>query len=70
MRTIQIAVIVGSLRRESFNRKLATAITALAPADFRFKPLEIGDLPLYNQDDDTQPSAAVLRLSSTNRSRR
>lgn len=64
MRTIQIAVIVGSLRRESFNRKLATAITALAPADFRFKPLEIGDLPLYNQDDDAQPSAAVLRLKA------
>jgi chromate reductase len=64
MSSIQIAVIVGSLRRESFNRQLATAITALAPADFSFKPLEIGDLPLYNQDDDAHPAASVLRLKA------
>ena len=64
MSNIQIAVIVGSLRRESFNRQLATAIIALAPADFSFQSLEIGDLPLYNQDDDAQPAATVLRLKA------
>ena len=46
MDQIQIAVIVGSLRRDSFNRKLASAIAKLAPKDFSFKQIEIGDLPL------------------------
>ena len=58
----QIAVIVGSLRRDSLNRKLADAIVRLAPADFEFTQLEIGDLPLYNQDDDANQAASVLRL--------
>ena len=57
-----IAVIVGSLRRESMNRKLATALTRLAPADVTFHPSEIGDLPLYNQDDDSAPAPQVKRL--------
>lgn len=64
MSQFQIAVIVGSLRRDSFNRKLATALAKLAPADFSFKQLEIGDLPLYNQDDDAKQAAPVLRLKS------
>ena len=64
MSNYQIAVIVGSLRKDSFNRKLATGIARLAPAEFTFKQLEIGDLPLYNQDDDGQPAAAVKRLKS------
>lgn len=58
----QIAVVIGSLRKDSFNRKLATALERLAPQDFTFKHLEIGDLPLYNQDDDANPSAAHERL--------
>jgi len=60
----QIAVIVGSLRRDSFNRKLAQAIVKLAPGDFAFKQLAIADLPLYNQDDDAHPSAAVVRFKA------
>lgn len=60
----QIAVIVGSLRKDSFNRKLAGAIARLAPTEFSFKQLEIGDLPLYNQDDDDQQAAAVKRLKA------
>ena len=59
-----IAVLVGSLRRDSFNKKLAAALTRLAPADFSFNTLEIGDLPLYNQDDDANQAAQVLRLKS------
>jgi chromate reductase len=62
MSEYQIAVIVGSLRRESFNRQLANAMPSLGPADFAFKQIEIGDLPLYNQDDDDKPAASVLRL--------
>jgi chromate reductase len=64
MSQYQIAVVVGSLRKESFNRQLANAIVRLAPPEFSFKQLEIGDLPLYNQDDDTQPSAQVVRLKA------
>jgi chromate reductase len=59
-----ISVIVGSLRRDSFNRKLATAIAKLAPAEFSFKQVEIGDLPLYNQDDDANQAASVKRLKT------
>ncbi|MDR1994731.1 NAD(P)H-dependent oxidoreductase [Azonexus sp.] len=62
MSQYQIAVIVGSLRQDSFNRKLATAIARLAPAEFSFKQVAIGDLPLYNQDDDDRPAPAVARL--------
>ena len=64
MSTTQIAVIVGSLRRESLNRQLANAIVKLAPANFSFKQLEIGDLPLYDQDDDANQSDAVKRLKA------
>ena len=64
MDQIQIAVIVGSLRRDSFNRKLASAIAKLAPKDFSFKQIEIGDLPLYNQDDDANPATSVKRLKA------
>ncbi len=64
MSKVQIAVIVGSLRKDSFNRKLATAIERLAPADFQFTQLRIDDLPLYNQDDDGNQAASVLRLKS------
>jgi chromate reductase, NAD(P)H dehydrogenase (quinone) len=60
----QIAVIVGSLRKDSFNRTLAAALVKLAPPEFTFKQVEIGDLPLYNQDDDGNPSAPVKRLKS------
>ena len=60
----QIAVVVGSLRRDSFNRKLASAIVKLAPTDFSFKQVPIGDLPLYNQDDDATPSDPVKRLKA------
>jgi len=62
MSQYQIAVVVGSLRKESFNRTLASAIVKLAPADFSFHQVRIGDLPLYNQDDDASPSDSVTRL--------
>jgi chromate reductase len=64
MSTFQIAVIVGSLRRDSINRKLANAMAKLAPPDFTFKQVEIGDLPLYNQDDDANQAASVKRLKA------
>lgn len=60
----EIAVVVGSLRRDSFNHKLAAALARLAPADFTFKTVEIGDLPLYNQDDDADQAASVKRFKA------
>jgi chromate reductase len=59
-----IGVVVGSLRRDSFNRKLATALAKLAPAHFTFRQLRIDDLPLYDQDDDERPAESVRRLKS------
>jgi chromate reductase len=64
MSGFQIGVIVGSLRRDSFNRRLATALAELASKEFTFKQLEIGDLPLYNQDDDANQAAPVKRLKA------
>ena len=58
----QIAVVVGSLRRDSYNRKLADAIVKLAPKECSFSQLRIDDLPLYNQDEDGNPAASVQRL--------
>jgi len=62
MTQYNVAVLVGSLRKDSFNAKLATALARLAPADVTFHRVEIGDLPLYNQDDDANQAASVLRL--------
>ena len=59
-----IAVVVGSLRKESFNRQLAIALARLEPDDFHCMPVEIGDVPLYNQDNDSHPPAAVQRLKA------
>jgi chromate reductase len=52
-----IVVIVGSLRKESLNRKMANALSDLAPASLKLEIVEIGQLPLYNQDLDSSPPA-------------
>lgn len=48
----QIGVIVGSLRKESYSKKVATEIIKMLPEDFEGHFIEIGDLPLYNEDLD------------------
>lgn len=68
MSSYTIAVIVGSLRTDSFNRRLAGGLTKLAPPEFAFKQVEIGDLPLYNQDDDGKDGPQVQRLKNDIRS--
>ncbi|QCI13626.1 NAD(P)H-dependent oxidoreductase [Pseudomonas putida] len=45
-----VAVVVGSLRKDSYNRKVARALSELAPSSLALKIVEIGDLPLYNED--------------------
>jgi chromate reductase, NAD(P)H dehydrogenase (quinone) len=58
MKQNTIAVIIGSLRKDSFNRKMAQALIARAPESLKFEIIEIGGLPLYNQDLDEKPPAA------------
>ena len=62
MSQYRIALVIGSLRRDSYNRKLAYAIKKLAPPEFLFEELQINDLPLYNQDDDANQPIPVKRL--------
>lgn len=53
-----IAVLVGSLRKDSLNRRLAKAAAGLAPPSLGLSIVEIGQLPLYNPDHETSPPAA------------
>jgi chromate reductase len=57
-----VAVLVGSLRRESLNRKFAQSLGRLAADRLEFRFVEIGDLPLYNEDLWASPPEAVLRM--------
>jgi chromate reductase, NAD(P)H dehydrogenase (quinone) len=62
----KIAVLVGSLRKGSFSRKMAEALAALAPDTLSLQIVEIGDLPLYNQDLDTDaPPPAWVAFRDT-----
>jgi chromate reductase len=59
----KLAVLVGSLREDSLNRKVARALARLAPQTLAFDFVEIGDLPLYNEDLDGQsPPASWQRF--------
>lgn len=62
MSRYRIAVFVGSLRKESFNGRLARAVQKLAPPDCEFVHMRIDDLPLYSQDFDADYPAAARRL--------
>ena len=53
----KVGIVVGSLRKASLNRKLALALIAMAPPALALKIVEIGALPLYNQDEDAQMPA-------------
>jgi chromate reductase len=55
MKKYDIAVFVGSLRKESYNRKVAKTLVAIAPENLSLELVEIGDLALYNQDSDANP---------------
>jgi chromate reductase len=57
-----VAVFVGSLRREALSRKLANALAAAAPPSLKLSIVEIGNLPLYNQDQEAAPPAAWVAL--------
>jgi chromate reductase, NAD(P)H dehydrogenase (quinone) len=54
-----VAVLIGSLRKESLTRQLVEALKGIAPAGLTLKVVEIGDLPLFNSDHEAAPPAAV-----------
>jgi chromate reductase len=60
----QIAVVVGSNRRDSINRKLASALARLGAGKFEAKFAPIDDLPLYNQDSEAELPPAVVRFKN------
>ena len=60
-----VAVLVGSLREDSFNRKMANALIRLAPAELSLRIVEIGNLPLYNQDYEADPPQVVREFKET-----
>ncbi|MDR0476631.1 MAG: NAD(P)H-dependent oxidoreductase [Desulfobulbaceae bacterium] len=62
MRQYTIAIVVGSLRQDSFNRAVAQAVARLAPADFTCEEVSIAALPLYNQDADGHEEEAVRQF--------
>ena len=62
-----IAVIVGSLRKDSINRKVANALAELAPAGLKLSIVEIGQLPIYNQDGDDKPPAEWTRFANASK---
>jgi chromate reductase len=64
MAQFKVALIVGSNRRESINRKLAQALAKLGGDKLDFKFAQIDDLPLYNQDDENNLSPSVVRFKS------
>ena len=54
----KVALLVGSLRKDSFTRKVANAVIKVAPPSLSFETIEIGQLPLYNQDlENATPTA-------------
>lgn len=64
MNECRVAVLVGSLREGSYNRRLARAIEKLAPPSLKFEHVRIDDLPLYSQDFDSDYPPNAKRLKS------
>jgi chromate reductase, NAD(P)H dehydrogenase (quinone) len=62
MATRKVAVIIGSLRKDSFNRKVAKTLMLLAPPTLDMEIVEIGQLAMYNQDDDAAPPPTYIEF--------
>jgi chromate reductase len=60
--TRNVAVLIGSLRKDSYNRKMANVLIGLAPPELRLSIVEIGAVPPYNQDHEANPPPAVTEL--------
>ncbi|HLW62514.1 MAG TPA: NAD(P)H-dependent oxidoreductase [Flavobacterium sp.] len=59
MKEKTIGVVVGSIRKEAFTKKIAEFLIQNASKDYRFEKIEIANLPLYNQDYDQEGEPAV-----------
>jgi len=57
-----VAILVGSLRKASFSRKMALAAARLAPASLKLEIVEIGDLALYDEDAEADAPASWTRF--------
>lgn len=68
--SIDVVGIVGSLRRQSFSRRLALALASVAPSALKMDLVPIGALPLYNQDDDAEGHPPAPWLEFRERVRR
>jgi chromate reductase, NAD(P)H dehydrogenase (quinone) len=68
MTTRTVAVLVGSLRKESFSRQVAEALADLVPNNVKFRFIEIGNLPFYNQDEEATPPTEWVRFRDQVRS--
>lgn len=64
MTKFKLGIVVGSNRRDSINRKLAKALAKLGGDAFDATFIEIGDLPLYNQDDEGTLAHSIVRFKS------
>jgi len=64
MPSLNVSVLVGSLRQKSVSKKVARALVKLAPTGLSCSFVEIGDLPLYNEDLEVDPPAAFTRFRS------
>jgi chromate reductase len=62
MNQIKVGVLVGSLRQQSVTRKVARAFVSVAPASLQCSYVEIGDLPLYNEELEGHPPAPWTRF--------
>lgn len=60
MSDFKIGIVVGSLRKDSYNKQTANALIKLFPKEFNCQFLDISALPLYNQDDDNNTPAVVV----------
>ena len=66
MKKKEIGILVGSLRKRAFSRSVANLIMDIAPSSFNIRIIEIGNLPIYNQDfDDEEPSEAYSQFRAT-----
>lgn len=61
----QLAFIVGSLRQNSINKELAHALVKLFPEDFSIEFVEIGELPLFNQDKEKDANPVVQKFKQS-----
>jgi chromate reductase len=61
----KVAVLVGSLRKESLNRKMANAMIKLAPGSLALEIVEIGQLPLFNADYESEPPQVVREFKQS-----